>query len=312
MDLLKVNKTLKAISGVQYVKQTGNYYIKVFFATMKNANAFIMNKSILQSNEWCAKIPFDTVESQGIIRVPIELSEEDLLNGLTASCNIVGVKRFQKKMEDGSLRPLQTVLVTFLASVHPDHCTYDSIWFSISNYIRPLLQCFKCYKFGHGSGSCRNMQVCSICSGNHFFKECDNSTNLKCSNCTGPHLAVSNSCPIKSAKIAEIKNKINGKFTYATVLSKSLPSKPPAPGVSHSSTINNRNNNFSKIDHTTTKTPAGRAIISDIINSEGVLHSITKTVIDIIKKKESKNENSPISTQLIKELLITNFSLNYG
>ncbi|XP_049885789.1 uncharacterized protein LOC126380440 [Pectinophora gossypiella] len=311
MNLLEVNKILKDVQGVQYVKPTGNYYIKVFFACLKDANSFLLSRDLMEKNGWIAKIPFDTIEAQGIIRAPVELSEEEMLEQLTASCNIIGVKRFTKKQNDGTSIPLPTVLITFLSTTRPDHVIYDRIWFTVSEYIKPLLQCFKCYKFGHGSGACKGDQICSICAGDHFFKDCDNPTSLKCSNCFGPHTAVSYSCPIKSAKNKEIKDKISGKYTYASAARK-VPIASPDPVV-RNQLVSSNSSKFSSSDHpvllsVSARTPRGRMLVAELINSEGVLHSITKTVIDIIKSKESKSSTTPISTQLIKELLISNFS----
>lgn len=299
MDILKVNKVLKDVQGVQYVKASGNYFTKVYFGCAKDANAFLLNKNIMELNNWSSKIPYDSIESQGIIRAPLELSEESLLENLKASCLIIGVKRFFKKQDTGPDRPLQTVLVTFLASTRPDHVTFEHIWMPVSEYVRPLLQCFKCYKFGHGSGACKSTQICSICSAGHFYKECNMPTNFKCSNCSGPHSAVSYSCPVKAAKIIEVKNKITGKYTYAAAaaaVSSQAPQANKIVKVPVSASVSPR-------------TPQGRAIISDIINSDIVLCAITKTIVDLLKKKDTLNPSGPISTQLIKEMLVTNFSI---
>ncbi|XP_061714603.1 uncharacterized protein LOC133523109 [Cydia pomonella] len=122
MDILKVNGILKEILGVQYVKAAGNFYVKVYFGCAKDANAFLLNKPVLQENNWKATIPYDSIECQGIIRAPVDLSEETLLEDLKASCMILGVKRFTKKQDDGQFKPLPTVLVTFMASSRPDLC----------------------------------------------------------------------------------------------------------------------------------------------------------------------------------------------
>ncbi|XP_063369127.1 uncharacterized protein LOC134657486 [Cydia amplana] len=298
MDILKVNGILKEITGVQYVKAAGNFFVKVYFGCAKDANAFLLNKPVLQANTWKATIPYDSIECQGIIRAPVDLSEETLLEDLKASCMILGVKRFTKKQDNGQYKPLPTVLVTFMTSSRPDHVIYDHIWMPVQEYIRPLLQCFRCYKFGHGSGACKSTQVCSICSAGHFYKECTTPADFKCSNCSGPHSAVSYTCPVKAEKNAQIKNKINGKFSYATAAAVAV-----AP--------NSSNNLNSKIPKTPAKTPHGRAMIADIINSDIVLNAITKTILELMKKKEVKNSSSgpmPISSQMIKEVLVTSFT----
>lgn len=305
MDLLQANAKLKSVPGIKYVKPSGPYFLKIFFSTMKDANTFLLNKPLLEANHWEAKIPFDNIESQGIIRVPPELSEEELLENLHASCEIFGVKRFQKKQEDGSFKPLGTVLVTFLSTTRPDHVTYDHIWFQVQEYVRPLRQCFTCYKFNHSSATCKSKQVCSICSGAHFFKNCDSNEPAKCCNCNGPHAAVSNMCPVKSSKISDIKNKIVGNTSYASI-TKGNTTGPktvtagPSLAPSTPKTFNNTTSNK--------PTPHARAILAEIINSDLILQGITKTVIDILKTRETQGSTTSVSSKLIKELLITNFS----
>ncbi|KAM3967319.1 LOW QUALITY PROTEIN: uncharacterized protein ACR2FA_011659 [Aphomia sociella] len=264
---------------------------KAFFKSMKQANEFILNKDLLEKHDILGRIPYNHLESQGIIRAPIELSEEDLLLKLNSSVDIIGVKRFLKKREDGNF------LVTFLASQRPDHVTYEHIWFDTQEYIKPLLQCYTCYKFGHGRGSCKNKQVCSICAGEHYYKDCKNKENNKCINCSGSHIAVSNSCPIKMAKISQIKDKVKGKVTYATTVknASSLVNQQSPASVSNTST-----NTLNFIS------PQKRVLVAEIVNSDVILNTITKTVVDIIKKVRSQTES--ISTKLIKELLIDNFT----
>lgn len=292
MDILKVNNVLKNTSGVIYVKQVGPALVKVFFGNKSDANTFLLNKKALEKLEWVARIPYNNLESLGIIRAPVDISEEDLLENLKTSADIIGVKRFNRKTSDDSWVPTPTVLLTFLSSSAPDHVTFDHIWFDVKQYVKPLLQCFTCYKFGHSRGSCKSRQICSICSLNHFYKDCDNRNNVKCVNCAGAHTAVSALCPQKAAKVAEIKDKIKGNVTYATVAAKekttfSSPSK---------------------------QVPSKRALMSDVINSVDILGVMIKTIIDVVKLHNVKDTGSPgpICAKSIKELLITNFAANNG
>lgn len=291
LDLLKINNILKSVKGVSYVRPVGLRIIKVFFSSKADANNFIMNSKLQKTHGWIARIPYDHLESQGIIKVPTELTEEQLLQELQADIEIIGIKRFERKM-DNILVPTPTVLVTFLSSTAPDHVTYDFIWFEVKKYVRPLQQCFTCYKFGHSKNSCKSKQVCSICSGEHFFNVCNNQANIKCINCKSTdHIAVSSSCPIKKAKLNEIKDQISGKSTYASITAKSA---------------------FPSLKQESSR-PQRRALLSELINSDEVISVITKTVLDILKKKDSvsstkSDASTLVSSKVIKELLITNFA----
>lgn len=298
IDVLVTNKILQTIPGISYIKPIGNFLMKVFFNNIKDANNFLLNNKLLGKNEWQAKIPYDNLESQGIIRTPVELSEQDLLQNLKSTYEIIGVKRFTRKSGD-TFVPTPTVLVTFLSSSRPDHVTYDRIWFDVSEYVKPVRQCFVCYKFGHSRGSCKSAQVCSICSENHFFKECTNKDSIKCSNCKGPHMAVSSSCPIKSSKLKEIRDRISGKLTYSSMAAKPRITDSSAPQFS--SPILSKKINLN--------TPHKRVLYNDILNSDDLLNVLTKTVVDILKKKnDSSQAQDAISSKSIKELLINNLT----
>lgn len=288
MDLLKSNSILKHVHGLSYVRQVGFSLLKVFFATKADANKFILDNAFLKIHRWVARIPYDNLESLGVIRAPPELSEEDLLEQLESSVPIIGVKRFLRKTVSGTV-PTQTVLITFLGSTQPDHVTFDRMWFEVKTYIKPIRQCYTCYKFGHGKGSCKSKQICSVCAGEHNFKDCTSDVK-KCVNCnSAEHAAVSSSCPVKKAKLDEVKDKINGKVTYASVTAKSTfpPLKLPSTD------------------------PRRRAMLSDILNSEELLTALTKTVISILRKRDTETTSgasSPINSKLIKEQLILNIT----
>ncbi|KAK3884713.1 hypothetical protein Pcinc_011031 [Petrolisthes cinctipes] len=70
----------------------------------------------------------------------------------------------------------------------PSHyCEFDQ-WFNI-------IQCHKCYKYGHETKTCTAPQICSKCSEEgHFYTHCSKSTST-CPNCQGPHTAISGECP---------------------------------------------------------------------------------------------------------------------
>ncbi|KAJ8723811.1 hypothetical protein PYW07_007791 [Mythimna separata] len=298
IDLFKVNKILKdLVPPNTYVKPIGNYYMKIFFATKKEANSFILNKTIHSKYNWSVKIPFDQIESQGVIKVPTEIDDTELLSSLKSpECEVLGIKRFKKKLPDGSITSLPTVLVTFLNTNRPNHVTYEHLWFEVREYFKPLVQCFKCYKFNHTSGSCKNAQVCSICAGNHYYKDCLQKDKIKCNNCQGPHVAVAYECPLKASKVAEIKNRILGGTTYASA----------TKGTKSALLISNDKVSKDILQNSISKTtsPQKRFIISDILNCDSTLNGIIKTIVDLISRKDG----APITSKIIKELLIHNLS----
>ena len=67
-----------------------------------------------------------------------------------------------------------------------------------------LLQCMKCYGYGHATTTCHEtVQICSECSSSsHTWKECDARENQKvCTQCRGPHRTFSGLCTVRKAEI---------------------------------------------------------------------------------------------------------------
>ena len=67
--------------------------------------------------------------------------------------------------------------------------------FDCENYIKPVVRCFNCQKFGHISTNCFNKHCCEYCGKNHPFQQpC--SQESYCVNCNIPgHPSTSRECP---------------------------------------------------------------------------------------------------------------------
>ena len=77
--------------------------------------------------------------------------------------------------------------------------------------------CYHCLKYGHGQDKCPDKDsnpCCKKCGENHSFRECE-STVIKCLNCVRAkksetnHCAGEICCPILSAEIEKIKNRVD-------------------------------------------------------------------------------------------------------
>lgn len=66
---------------------------------------------------------------------------------------------------------------------------------------RRIIQCYKCWHFGHVAHLCRNYEACELCSKNHEGRACklrerNNRGRMNCVNCNGPHKATDKSCRV--------------------------------------------------------------------------------------------------------------------
>ena len=69
-----------------------------------------------------------------------------------------------------------------------------------------IKQCFRCFKYTHYTNQCKVPHpICSICAGQHSFRNCIDKENLHCCNCEGNHVAISASCPIRRNIVKNLK-----------------------------------------------------------------------------------------------------------
>lgn len=295
------------VKGVKRLKTISQNKLAVVFETPHMANQFVTNSKFLDDQQFLASIPASAVQKVGIIKyVPVDISNQKLFEELTSTIDIISIRRFMKKIrsEDGNftLEPLQTVAITFSSNILPEHVDLKLWRFPVQQYIAPVKQCFNCLKFGHMARSCRNATRCSICAGRHPYKDCSNREDVKCANCSEPHIAISIGCPIKKQKIEENKRRITQHQSYQGQISeKKYPSLK-----TYSATLTDRkstNTNNINIQRTTNNINKEKSFI-DLINNDLFLNSIVETIIKIVTQKT----NEPTNCQNIKELLIQSFN----
>ena len=122
------------------------------------------------------------------------------------------VQRFVMK-KDGRKVPLTTVKVDLITEHQYEHAINHGVGIGDVHYKveklieRPkIMQCYKCYKFGHPSHQCYGKEVCGNCSNEaHNFKDClvKDPSRFKCVNCNGAHAATSHSCPIYKQRMEQ-------------------------------------------------------------------------------------------------------------
>ncbi|KAJ8725003.1 hypothetical protein PYW07_015961 [Mythimna separata] len=303
------------IKGVTAIQRINANKIAVIFKQYNTANNFINNTTFLNKHEFKAFIPAAQIEKTGIIRfVPANISNRELYTKLSSIYEIIAIRRFTKKVGQQRL-PLQTVSITFLSNILPDNVQYDLFSYRVFEYVPPLQQCFRCFKFNHSARICNGKQRCSICGGEHLYKECDKPTEICCVNCSGPHLAISRLCPIKMKKILEKKNKI----TYASAtMTKQLnndiefpPLSPPKIDSVHKPVNKpvhafvNKPVSVNKPVHNVNKSkvvPPKEDIKAQIVANNDVLMALVQTLVEL----GNKGDNTPTTMNSIREALLKN------
>lgn len=215
--------------------------VKVSMKTPSSANKLVNNK-LLADLGLRAYIPNFLVQKQGVVRdVDVTLSEELIREFIVSPVPVLEVRRMKKKLDNGTLKALPLIVVTFAGINLPTHITIDHVRCSVEESKRPLAQCNNCLRFGHRSSNCKSKARCNLCAAEHATAECEfntsntagyNTQNLPyvCVHCQGPHQATDKKCPHREKQIKtwELMNKNNISFAEAAKQLKAEV-KPPSP-----------------------------------------------------------------------------------
>jgi len=299
------------IKGIQRMHRVTATKISVVFKQYNYANNFLLNVNFLEKYNLKAYIPAKEIEKIGIIRyVPTNISNKELYSKLSSKYDIISIRRFTKKIGNERVA-LQTVSITFLSNILPESVQYDLFSYRVFEYVPPLLRCFKCFKFNHSAKICNGIQKCSICAGDHLYKECENSNSLNCINCGGPHLAISRTCPIKIKKIIEKRNKITYVDKTKSIINEKefphLKTKMDTNLYKNVSNVNNSVNIVNKpqskpsLDKPDTTIEQNKKVeLEQIANNEIILNAIVKSLIHL-----ANSGNEAITINKIKEVFLS-------
>ena len=283
-DRLALSNAIRkfCVSGIMHLRSVNKYKIGITFDLSNNANVFLQNKKLLDELNMKATIPAMDTEVTGVLTsVPTDLSNKKIFTMIGSSRGVIQVRRFMRRVRnDGgevSYQPTQTVAVTFASTELPQYVYLDSWRHEVNVYIPPVKQCLQCMKYGHIAKYCRNSMVCSICSQSHHFKACtEDPKNAKCCNCGGNHIAISNTCPQKKAKIEE--NKIKSRATkYSDLFNE---------------------NSFPQLTQTNIGTQ-----IQNLSKSDFFMNILIQAITKII----TNQKDTPINSTTIKEVLSQTF-----
>lgn len=273
------------IKGITGIKRVAANKIAIAFSQASYANNYLLNETFHLKNNLKAFIPARSIEKIGVLRyVPTRISNEELFKKLTSAYEIIGVRRFTKKV-NGKVKPFQTVSVTFLSNILPQSVSLDIFNYKVYEYNPPLLQCYKCFKFNHHAKICKCVQKCSICSKEHHYSQCPDDQALHCANCGGPHLAISRNCPVKQKKILEKQNKM----TYSNI----------TKNTDHTYSLAHYSTDFPALPHKKHEI-TNEELIQGIIKSDNILKSLVATLVNL------SNSNKKMTTSVIKEVLLSN------
>lgn len=198
--LLEANEFKNDILDIVAV---GANRVKVVFKTYSIANSLIQH-NIVTKNQLVAYIPTFFNHRKGVIRmVDTTFSESFLTENIEChNSKVIRVQRMKRKITnaDGNqiLVDRQMIIVTFLGNSIPQKVRINLSYFTVDPYVQPVVQCFKCLRYGHTSKLCKSKtQRCKTCSDIHDENiNCEDSNSF-CLYCqSNDHSSISKNCPM--------------------------------------------------------------------------------------------------------------------
>ena len=154
-------------------------------------------------------------------------SEEEVLQKLKTQ-HVVHVRPIYQGTGESKTRTKYTIL-TFRLSKLPRSVLFGRTSHRLVPYRTKVVQCERCWWFGHQTARCSRPRLCKFCSRRgegHDSENCssDPGTQKKCSNCSGNHPADDKSCPVwvKQLAIGKIRCRHQVGYHKATEILKKI------------------------------------------------------------------------------------------
>ncbi|XP_044755120.1 uncharacterized protein LOC123314072 [Coccinella septempunctata] len=190
--------------NIVYIERSGKNRVKIEFDTFISANRFL-DSSFLADNKLEAYVPAYLIRRQGIIHsIDLDITESELKSEIRYLIGdnfhkLIEVKRMTKKIlrEDKSFdfTPTTDVILTFRGKALPEKVILFGCIRDVSPFKQRVIQCHRCFRYGHTDKMCRSEIRCGRCGNTHATAECE-SPILHCLHCDGTHASNDRTCPM--------------------------------------------------------------------------------------------------------------------
>ncbi|CAG4946599.1 unnamed protein product [Parnassius apollo] len=149
------------ISSVSRVKYINPYKVFIQFENAGSAEELI-NCKPLQDLGWRCQKPLEVVISYGVIKnVELDLSEKDMLEGISSNCELIAVKRLKRRNKDGNgWEESESIRLGFKGPSLPTCVYIYGMKINVDPYVFPVTQCSSEAVLQLGNGTSRVMLCC--------------------------------------------------------------------------------------------------------------------------------------------------------
>ncbi|XP_011632335.1 uncharacterized protein LOC105424010 [Pogonomyrmex barbatus] len=104
-------------------------------------------------------------------------------------------RRWNKEENKVEFEPVDSVIITFKGNQPRDKISFfnDLAVLRVRSYVAPVMQCYKCFRYGHRKIHCKSEECCINC-GEKAHGHCDKPT--KCRNCGEGHKSTDRKCDV--------------------------------------------------------------------------------------------------------------------
>lgn len=204
------------IGGVMTVKYKNPYRVIIQFDNEEEAEKLSSCTRITELGYRCQSTQKISL-SYGVVKnIDLDVEEKELQEAFSnTEYEIVSVRRMKRNTGDQWVNS-ETVRVCFKGPTLPPYIYSYGCRFKVEPYVFPVSQCSGCWRFGHLIRQCPARRIiCPKCGGLHVNCE---TTQYRCINCKGEHMALSKKCPtfLKEKQIRLLMSQ--GNHTYKKAL----------------------------------------------------------------------------------------------
>lgn len=216
--LLRLN-CLDIYKNIISLNKIDNWSLKIEINNYLSANK-LKDQTFWKENNLICYVPGFLIYKQGLIRdVAYCLSDEEIVEYSIADKPVVKAKRIHKIINDKKV-PTPLAILTFRGQYVPREIKILEVLCKVDPYIPKVIQCRKCYRFGHFSSSCSANPKCCRCAEEHP-QDLSCLKQISCINCKGEHFATFSKCPEylrqKQIKSLMVEKNLSFKEVYISV-----------------------------------------------------------------------------------------------
>lgn len=271
--------------------------VKIICESSKSANQII---NATQTEKFRIEIPTSFLYTEGLIKVPFELSLEEITNNIVCEAKIEKMERLTRwNFETQQAIPTNNIKITFRSFHLPRKVDIMCVPTRVSLFIPQPTLCKSCWRFGHTKKYCKAPDTCSICLTVHPGNPCP-IPEQKCRYCPdSTHKTGNRDCPetIMQKKIKE--HMIITRSSYASAI------KDLRPAVQTENTQNSHNEAYPAITKTNNQLTSRIQELQNPNSNTNKINELKKendyfrTIINEVMKTLRKANQEPLLQDLI-------------